>query len=109
MTTTKEEFEDLPPAMTDAQKHDLMGNPFVDLPLDTFQLNTIIKTIPQATIEKHGTLIRRIAKLNALMKLASDNDKIEQPAVEPIALTSDLTREINLAEVADILSTSVKK
>ncbi len=107
MTTALEEFTDLIASLSDETKKELEAVPFDELPMDFFALNSILTTIPKATSERYGPIIRRIVKLNNLMQLAGQT---EQKPPEPIIeLTEELTKEITFEDVGRILETSIKK
>lgn len=69
--TAKEEYEALLAAMSDDAKQDLNDIPLKDLPLDTFQLNSMLTTLPKITVEKHGNLLGKFVKLNTLLHATS--------------------------------------
>lgn len=105
--TARQDYEDLLATLTEQTRQDLKDIPLNELPLDTFQLNSILQTIPKVALEKHGVIVRQVVKLNALMKLA--DGKAEKPKEEPVPLTEDLTKEVTLSDIAKILSTSIKR
>ncbi len=105
--TAKQEYEDLVQALSEECKQDLKDILLEELPMDHFQLHSILLTIPKATVEKYRTVVQRIVKLNALMRL--NNGKTEEKKEETITLTPELTKEVSLADITEVLSTSIKK
>jgi hypothetical protein len=110
MTTAKEELESLLIEMPEEEHKALSGICLGDIPMPVNVFSRLADNLPAETKRKYDPHLRQLRKLNALIRIApDDNGKAEKQRQTPITLTSELTREISLSEVADILSINIKK